>query len=158
MAVLHLHRAERADGLVGALSALLAEPLADPFAAELVAVPTRGMERWLTQQLSAGLGAAPGRGDGVCANVGFPSPRRLVAEAVAGASGIDADADPWLPERAVWPLLEVVDEALGEAWLAPLAAHVEGDRRARRFAVVRHLADLFDRYGVQRPALVRGWV
>ncbi len=35
------------------------------------------MERWLTQRLSAGLGAAPGRADGVCANVDFPSPRRL---------------------------------------------------------------------------------
>ena len=61
MPVLHLHRAERADGLVEALAALLAEPLPDPFAAELVAVPTRGMERWLTQQLSAGLGTSSGR-------------------------------------------------------------------------------------------------
>jgi exodeoxyribonuclease V gamma subunit len=155
--VLQLHRAERADGLVGALRDLLAEPLGDPFAPELVAVPTRGMERWLTQRLSAGLGASAGRGDGVCANVGFPSPRRLVAEAVAAASGIAADADPWQPERAVWPLLEVVDEALGEPWLAPLATHVEGERRARRFAVVRHLADLFDRYALQRPDLVRAW-
>src|ERR671917_860123 len=106
--MLHIHRAERADGLVGALRAVLADPLPDPFAPELVAVPTRGMERWLTQRLSAGLGASAGRSDGVCANVAFPSPRRLVAEAVAAASGIAADADPWQPERAVWPLLEVV--------------------------------------------------
>src|SRR4051812_49588882 len=117
MAVLHLHRAERADGLVGALSALLAEPLADPFAAELIAVPTRGMERWLTQQLSAGLGATPGRRDGVCANVEFPSPRRLVTDALAAASGIDPEHDRWLPERLVWPLLEVVEDALHEPWL-----------------------------------------
>jgi exodeoxyribonuclease V gamma subunit len=47
--VLHLHRAERADGLVEALRALLADPLPDPFAPELIAVPTRGMERWLTR-------------------------------------------------------------------------------------------------------------
>ena len=72
--MLHIHRAERADGLVNALGELLAAPLGDPFAAEVVAVPTRGMERWLTQRLSSGLGAQPGRADGICARVEFPTP------------------------------------------------------------------------------------
>lgn len=36
--MLHIHRAERADGLVEGLGALVAEPLADPFAPEVVAV------------------------------------------------------------------------------------------------------------------------
>ena len=70
--MLHIHRSERADGLVDALRALLSDPLPDPFAAEVVCVPTRGMERWLTQRMSTCFGASPGRGDGVCANVEFP--------------------------------------------------------------------------------------
>jgi exodeoxyribonuclease V gamma subunit len=151
--VLHVHRAERADGLIEALRALFADPLPDPFEAEVVAVPTRGMERWLAQRMSDRLG--------VCANVAFPSPRRLVVDAVATASGVEPETDPWLPERAVWPLLEVVDEHLAEAWLASLAAHLgtEDDavRRARRFATVRHLAELFDRYALHRPDMVRAW-
>jgi exodeoxyribonuclease V gamma subunit len=162
--VLHIHRAERADGLVDALRALLANPLPDPFAAEVVAVPTRGMERWLAQRMSDRLGATGGGGDGVCANVEFPSPRRLVGDAVATASGIEADADPWLPERAVWALLEVVDGCLDERWLASLAAHLGGGveradpaRRGRRFSTVRHLAELFDRYALHRPEMVRAW-
>src|ERR1044072_7684525 len=53
--VLHIHRPDRADGLVDALATLLAEPPQDPFASEVVAVPTRGMERWLTQRLSTTL-------------------------------------------------------------------------------------------------------
>src|SRR5919202_1990903 len=145
--MLHVHRAERADGLVDALSGLLARPPQDPFAREVVSVPTRGMERWLAQRMSHVLGTEPGRGDGVCANVDFPSPRRLVGDAVATASGIDPDTDPWLPERAVWPLLDVVDAALGEPWLAELARHLGRDdapgdpsRRARRFSTVRHVA------------------
>ena len=154
--VLHIHRSDRADGLVEALAALLGKPPDDPFAREIVAVPTRGMERWLTQRLSARLGATAGRRDGVCANVEFPSPRRLVGDAVATASGIDADTDPWLPERSVWPLLEVVDGSLHEPWLHPLAAHLNGTadtaRRARRFSTLRHLADLYDRYALHRPA------
>ena len=162
--MVHVHRAERADGLVGALRALLADPLPDPFGPEVVAVPTRGMERWLAQRMSDQLGAGAGGGDGVCANVEFPSPRRLVGDAVATASGIEADQDLWLPERAVWALLEVVDGCLGEPWLASLAAHlggagedVDAARRARRFSAVRHLAELFDRYALHRPEMVRAW-
>ncbi|WP_280459099.1 ATP-binding cassette domain-containing protein, partial [Nocardia carnea] len=35
---LHIHRAERADALAGALAAVLADPLPDPFATEVVAL------------------------------------------------------------------------------------------------------------------------
>ena len=51
--MLHLHRAERSDTLADALGDVLAEPMADPFTAEVVAVPARGVERWLTQRLAA---------------------------------------------------------------------------------------------------------
>src|SRR4051794_14448346 len=105
------------------------------------------MERWLAQRMSAALGASPGREDGVCANVDFPTPRRLVADAVAAASGIDPETDPWLPERAVWPLLELLDESWPHALAEP----------ANRFATARHLAGLFDRYALHRPELVREW-
>jgi exodeoxyribonuclease V gamma subunit len=154
--MLHVHRAERADHLVDALSALLADPLPDPFAREVVSVPTRGIERWLAQRLSTGLGAQRGRADGVCANVEFPPPHRLVTDAVAVASGVDPDADPWRPERAVWPLLAVVDAHREEPWLRDLAAHLEG-HGARRYPTLRHVADLFDRYALHRPDLVRAW-
>src|SRR4051812_48093600 len=155
--MLHVHRAERADGLIDALGELLADPLPDPFAADVIAVPTRGMERWLTQRLSTRLGTTPGRLDGICANVDFPSPRRLAGDAVATAAGIDPLTDPWLPEPAVWPLLDVVEAALDEPWLHVLAGHLEDDHGARRFAAVRHLAELFDRYALHRPEMVRGW-
>lgn len=110
------------------------------------------------------LGTSPGRADGVCGNVEFPFPGRLMGEAVAVVTGFEPDGDPWLSERSVWPLLDVVDEYLKQDWLAALAAHLggngsqlDGHRRARRFSVVRHLADLFDRYGVHRPAMLRAW-
>lgn len=164
--MLRLHRSERADRLVDALAGVLADPLNDPFEAEVVAVPARGIERWLTQQLSLSLGASAGRMDGVCANVDFPSPGRLAAAVTAAATGVDREDDPWLPERAVWPLLEVVDANLDEAWLAPVAAHLAGrvgrpeggDGATHRFTLARRVTDLFDRYWVHRPEMVRQWV
>ncbi len=162
--MLVIHRAQRADRLVAALATLLAIPQPDPFASELVSVPTRGMERWLAQQLSSHLGVAAGRADGVCAGVDFPPPRRLIADALAAASGLDPDADPWLPERAAWPLLDVVEAHLSEPWLGTLAGYLghgtekpDPVRRDRRLAIVRHLAVLFDRYGRHRPDMVCAW-
>jgi exodeoxyribonuclease V gamma subunit len=155
--VLHIHRAERADGLVDMLGELVVDPLDDAMATEVVAVPTRGVERWVTQQLASRLGATPGRSDGVCANIDFPFPGTLVGGALAAASGVDRDTDPWAAERAVWPLLEVVDSCLDEPWLAALAAHLNSAGQTRRVASVRHVADLFDRYGVHRPEMLRAW-
>jgi exodeoxyribonuclease V gamma subunit len=157
--MLVVHRAERADVLADALAALLTESLDDPFAAEVIAVPTRGMERWLTQRMSSVLGAVVGAADGVCANVVFPFPHRLVTDAVAAASGVDPETDPWLPERAAWPLLEVVEEQLEQGWLASLAHYLGADESpARRLTAVTHLATLFDRYALNRPQMLEHWL
>ncbi|MCD2193009.1 exodeoxyribonuclease V subunit gamma [Actinomycetospora endophytica] len=154
---LHVHRAERADRLAEALAEVLAAPPEDPFAADVVAVPTRGVERWLAQRLAHRLGAADGE-DGVCARVEFPAPAELVARARGRA-----EDDPWRPERLVWPLLEVIDACAVEDWCAPLGTYLgvvgdtSGTRAGRRFAAARHLARLFDAYGDHRPAMLRAW-
>ena len=164
--VLHLHRSERADYLVAALGDLLLNPLDDPMAQEVVAVPTHGVERWLTQRLSHRLGAQPNRADGICANVDFPFPGLLVGGATAVACGFDPDTDPWRPERSVWPLLELVDACADEPFLDPLTAHLrasspggsEGGPTLRRFSTLRHLSDLYDRYAVHRPDMILAWI
>ncbi len=160
--MLYVHRSERADRLVEILGEVLARPLADPLTAEVVAVPTRGVERWLVQRLSHRLGVTSLRQDGVCANVDFPFPGGLVRRAVGVAGGFEPDADPWPPERSVWPLLDLVDAHFDESFLMPLATHLRaaspgGDGRVRRFATVRHLADLYDSYAVHRPEMIQAW-
>lgn len=157
---LHLHRAERTDLLAKGLGALLASPPDDPFAEDLVVVPARGVERWLSQRLSHRLGRAR-RDDGVCAGVVFRSPGSLIAE-ITGT----ADDDPWSPDALAWPLLEAIDCSLDEPWCRTLAAHVghfhagaEAElRRGRRYEVARRLAGLFASYARQRPQLLADWL
>src|SRR6478735_230208 len=108
---LHLHRAPRTDLLADALGDLLAQPLTDPFATELVLVPAKGVERWLSQRLSNRLG--------ICAGVQFRNPRSLIAELTGTTT-----ADPWAADAMVWPLLAVIDDSLDEPWCATLAAHL----------------------------------
>ncbi|HET9074711.1 MAG TPA: exodeoxyribonuclease V subunit gamma [Solirubrobacteraceae bacterium] len=154
--MLHVHRSHRADALVRELAALLADPPADPFARELVAVPTRGMERWLTQQLSGRLGARPDRRDGVCAALDFPAPGRLLLEVLAAGSGVEPDRDPWSAERLVWPLIEVTDDLAEEPWLAALTSHLAAGA-GRRYLRLRHLAGLFEHYALHRPGMILDW-
>jgi len=157
---MQVHIAERTDRLADDLARLLATPLPDVFAEELVVVPAKGVERWLTQRMSHHLGVGPAGGDGVCAGVRFVNPRSLVALLM----GTDR-ADPWDPSRLVWPVLEAIDASVGEPWCSTLARHLghgvdgeDGDlRRDRRWSVARRVAGLFAAYAVQRPQLVTDW-
>ena len=115
---LHLHRAERTDLLADGLGALLSDPLPDPFAEELIIVPAKGVERWLSQRLSHMLGRGNAH-DGICAGISFRNPRSLIAE-ITGT----VDDDPWSPDAMVWPLLEVIDCSLDEPWCRTLAVHL----------------------------------
>lgn len=157
---LQISRAARTDVLAERLGDLLATPLDDPFAEEVVVVPARGVERWLTQRLSHRIGTGPRGGDGVCAGVRFLSPRSLVSLLI----GRETD-DPWDPERLVWPLLATIDDSLADSGFETLARHLghgvdgpDGElRRNRRYSVAIRLAGLFASYAVQRPSLVSAW-
>ena len=163
---LNLHRAPDTGLLADGLADLLRNPPGDPFAEEVVVVPAKGVERWLTQRLSHRLGAtastsaATRREDGICAGVRFLNPHSLVE--LLTDTGAD---DPWRPDRLAWPVLEVLDESVDEAWCAPLARHlgalatgVEAElRRNRRWALARRLAGLLGSYAVQRPQVLTDW-
>lgn len=157
---LHVHRAEGTDALADGLGALLATPQPDPFAEELVVVPARGVERWLSQRLSHLLGRGTGA-DGICAGVSFRTPGSLIAD-ITGTR----DEDPWAPDALAWPLLEVIDSHLDEPWCHTLATHLghfdTGEekelRQGRRYAVARRLAGLFASYARQRPQLLAEWL
>lgn len=161
---LHLHRAGGTDVLADGLAQLLSTPLDDPFEEEVVAVPAKGVERWLAQRLSHRLGATGvdgGGDDGVCAGVRFLNPHSLTALVL----GIERD-DPWRPEQLTWPVLRAIDESLNEEWAVMLATHLghgvtgeEGQlRRGRRYAVARRLAGLFADYAAQRPTVLEDWL
>ena len=139
---------------------LRTDPPADPVAPIEVAVPSRGMERWLTQRLSSQLGATATEA-GVCANVRFPFLGGVLQRTLAATLGEDgADADPWTPQRLAWPLVALLDDLADDPAFGPLWTHLSDDgvRSARRrLPLARRIADLFDRYALYRPDMVAAW-
>jgi exodeoxyribonuclease V gamma subunit len=132
-------------------------------ARDVIAVPAKGVERWLMQRLSHLLGVGANGSDGVCANVEFPSPSWLVAHTLADVTGTTADDDPWRSEALMWALLDVIDRCVGEPWCTTLSRHLGAcaetnqHRRRRRLATAAHLARLVDTYAANRPAMIRDW-
>ena len=158
-----IHVGSHPDELVGELCDLLASPPADPFARELVAVPTRGIERWLTQRIASELGDRT-VGDGVCANVEFPSPRRLVGEVMRAAPQLAAAVDAWEGTALTRSVISVVDDHLDEPWLWLLARYIDASGavatlgNSQRLRAARKIAGLFTRYARRRPGMVRAWL
>ena len=148
--MLHLHHADRLEPLLDALAELLAVPPADPFEADVVAVPAVGIRDAAMVGLGRRLGAsAPGSGDGIWANVEFLFPGRFMARALGDRTRDgEPELDPWRLPRLTWAVLE----ELSAGTVAVPGADVEG-----RWALARHAADLFDRYATQRARLVEGW-
>ena len=157
--MLTVHTATGTATLADGLADLLAAPLSDPFAAEVVAVPAKGVERWIVQRLALRLGAVDS--DGIAANIEFLNPARLVADVLATCSGVDPDDDEWAPARLRWTVLDVIDGCLDDPWCAVLHRHLtdtpERHRSGRRFATAARIVDVFAGYAAQRPAMPLDW-
>ena len=155
--MLTVHRAERADVLADVLAGRLSTPLTDPMQAEVVTVPARGVERWLQQRLAMRLGSG-GHGDGIAANIDFPSPDELLRQVVAATADDPDAAEAWYTHRLTWPVLQVLDENLADPRLFVLRNHLgQAPGEGRRLAAAATIARLFAGYGWQRPGMLAAW-
>ena len=158
--MLTVHRSETASGLVGALAEELSRVPPDPLTPEVVSVPTRGIERWLRQELAV-LVAANGSACGISANIHFPPPRRLIGQALASIRGDEPGSDPWSANQLIWPVLTVLDQFLHEPWMTVPAWFLSGGSGppgpGRRTMAAAKISRLFARYDTELPDLIRGW-
>lgn len=151
---MHLHTSGRIELLAARLAEVLRPSSLDPMTSEWVAVPTDGMRRWLPLELARHLGTGDkGLGDGVAANISLPFPGSL-RDLVLNAGRAPDEPDPWQVDRLVWTVLAAAERHGGEAQLSAFTALPPG---ASSYSKARRVADLFDRYNVHRPAMVRSW-
>ena len=149
-----VHASNRVEHLAHALGDVVAAPVAGraPAEPEVVVVQSRGMERWLTLQLARRLG--------VCANVQFPYPGRLLERAVAAALGEDPDCAERkapAPSRTTWALAAALRRRLHEDAFDEVRRSLQDDDGRKRVALAAEIAERFDHYAVYRPDMVTAW-
>lgn len=148
---LHLHRSNRSERLVDALAGVLRRPARDPFVPDVIAVQSKGMERWLAFELSARLG--------MLANAQWPFPRHLLGRMLDAVLGEESEAAEAFSEQAMTlSLAALLPGRLAEPAFEPLARYLAHDRDGeRRMQLAARLARAFDDYAVYRPELLLGF-
>lgn len=141
---MRISRSHRLETLVEALAERVRAPLATPFAAETVVVPSRAMGDWLGLRLAERLG--------VWANPAFVTLDRLALD----LAGVPADA--FSEASLTWAISASLPPMLPAPELAPVAAYLADDvDGTKRFALARRLAATFSRYLLHRPETILGW-
>ena len=143
--MLNLFHSSHIEPLLAQLEQRLSSPLADPFAPELVVVPSGDMARYLKRELARTLGARNGN-DGIVSNISFIYPRQLVNATPADPTGLKHSE--WDANNLTW---NIIDTLLTHSNIV-----VPGFTEAP-LTVARRAADLFDRYASHRPEMLRHW-
>jgi exodeoxyribonuclease V gamma subunit len=154
-----LFRSPRVEVLVDCLKVALTDVPADPMTPQRVAVGSRGMERWLRDQL-----ASPA---GVCANVAFPFLHGALLDGLSVLEGAPVvGPENQGPEAMAWAILAELQDPDVRGGLPEVLAYLQkegGDPEPgaaisrRTWAWARALGDVLERYDMYRPDWVRAW-
>jgi len=164
-----LFTSNRLEILADLLAGVVRDPLASPLVAETVVVQSRGMERWVSMELSKRLG--------VWANCWFPFPNAFIKQVFASSLGDEESFEVWSPEVLTWRIMGLLPELLGNTPFTPLRNYLsfkasrQPDWEAeptnldanasadelKLFQLARRIADVFDQYSIFRPEMLIAW-
>lgn len=146
---LHLHRSDKLEVLVDALSRVVAESLSSPFVAETILVPTRALGRWLALRLA--------ELHGIWANPRFVTAEAFLDELHHEALGA-ADDDPFARDGLTWSIAAALPALLTNTSFASVAGYLSADHDATmRIALAQRLGRTFHGYLLLRPELIDAW-
>ncbi|MCP4808076.1 MAG: exodeoxyribonuclease V subunit gamma [Proteobacteria bacterium] len=148
---MYVYKSNRVEELLKPLLALLRTPTGHPFEQDVVVVHSKGMEKWLAMQIGQSLG--------ICANLRFPFPGRIVQEAFEAALGDRAKGlDAWRGDALTWALIPILGRVHEHDEFAALAGYLEDDPRGlKRYQLALRIGRTFDRYVLYRPDRVLEW-
>ena len=148
---LTIYRSNRVEVLQARLSRqLAAAPLTNPFASEIIVVPTYAMSRWLNLSIA--------RQQGIAANIHYPqvgewiwSLARLMLTEVPAQ-------DPCSRGALAWSVFNALPELLDGPEFVQLRHYLDDDENGiKRWQLSQRVGDCFDRYQSYRPSLIGKW-
>lgn len=161
MAGFFIHTSNQLEELARVLAGFLVEKktvgILEP---EVVVVPSRGLERWLKLYLA--------RVNGISANLEFPFPQAFLEDKIFAnlRRWIDPGvvSNPFAQEVMAWKIFFALESGSGPGSEPGFGRSPELDNylamtgdELSRYHLSLSLADLFDRYLLSRPELIRAW-
>lgn len=147
---LRIYTSNQMEKLVTTLFTVLKEPLNSPFASELIVVQSKGMQRWLSMELS--------RHFGVWANGDFPFPNSLVWRLFCTVLPEVPDSSPFSADIMTWKIMGLLPGFLDREEFSELKNYLAGDLDGLKlFQLSEQIADAFDQYTLFRSDMLLEW-
>ncbi len=143
--MLHIHLGNRPDSLFTELAKRMRAAPLPLLETEQVVVPSTAVARWLGLRLADALGIAT--------QTAYPFPAAYVWQLFGRVLPDVATTNPFDRAAMQWRLLRL----LGESRATQIRQYLVGDDGVRQFELAQKLADLFDRYLVERPDWISAW-
>jgi len=129
---------------------LAAQPLRDPFAQEVIVVPTYAMARWLNLRIA--------QQQGVAANNHYPQAGAWIWDLAGTIQDGTAKQDPYSKDALNWQIFSLLPGLLEHESFASLRHYLDDDRDGlKRWQLAQRVADALDRYQLYRPDSIRAW-
>ena len=129
---------------------LAAQPLHDPFAQEVIVVPTYAMARWLNLRIA--------QQQGIAANIDYPQAGTWIWTLAATIVNDTAEQDPYSADALNWQVFSLLPEQLEHTSFAALRHYLDNDDDGlKRWQLAQRIAEVFDRYQLYRPDKIRAW-
>ena len=144
-----IQSSNRVETLQQNLSSQLArEPLADPFAPEIIVVPTFATGRWLNLRFA--------QQQGIAANIQYPMPAAWLWQLASMVINDVVDIDPLAPALMSWRIFAKLQVLLPQTDFRSLQEYLnDDDSGVKRWQLSSRIAELFDRYQHYRPQMLR---
>jgi exodeoxyribonuclease V gamma subunit len=129
---------------------LAAEPLSDPFAHEVIVVPTYAMSRWLNLRIA--------QQQGIAANIHYPQVGKWIWELAGQILEELPHQDPYSRDLLGWQIFAALPGLLSQDGFASLRWYLDDDQSGiKRWQLAQRIAISFDHYQAYRPELIRHW-
>lgn len=147
---MRVYTSNRLEILADHLAQILAEPVSSVLAPETIVVQSRGMERWISLEISRRLG--------IFANGQFPFPNAFLYRLFQTPPCDTLPESPHDADALAMRLMQILpDAARGEAF-SSIRRYLQNDPKGLKlFQLAVQIAAVFDQYLIFRPQMIDAW-
>ena len=146
---LNIYISNSQEVLIERLAEKTSRPLSSPLLPETFITQHIGMNHWISTKLA--------EKQGVCSNIHFLYPNAFIYNLLKQTNPGLLDRSPFEPDILVWEIMKILPFCVKKDVFKPLASYLSDVSEIKSFQISKKIADIFDKYIVFRPAMLRKW-